>query len=73
MENMKELWRILWVESGWAQQTWKQRAVAAYVCLSLLACFGIAESHILVVTGVVANLCVAVSLARRAKFPYNME
>lgn len=70
MEDMKELWRIFWVESGWAQLTWKQRAIATYVCLSLLACLGLAEpSNILVVFGIVANLGVSVALARRAKFP----
>ena len=70
MEDMKELWRILWFESGWAQLTWKQRAVAVYVCLSLMACLGLAESsNILIMFGIVANLGVSVALAKRSKFP----
>ena len=37
---MKELWNILWVESGWARLTIKERIKMMYFILSLFLVWG---------------------------------
>lgn len=64
---MKELWKILWEDSGWAALTMGERIKAIYFCLSLFVCIVLAEAPFLWLLVAVANLVVSVKAVKTIK------
>lgn len=63
---MKELWNILWVESGWASLTIKERIKMMYFVLSFMLVLASAESiwFLLVTT---LNFAISTKVVRTIK------
>lgn len=64
---MKELFRILWTETGWPRLTTTERVKAAYFGLSLLMLLGCAATSPWGVLLQVANLGVAAKIVGTIK------
>ena len=66
---MKELYKILWVESGWSKMTWKQRLVAVYFGLSMGMVLMCAESKWWILAIMCMNAALSGVIAKNTKFP----
>lgn len=64
---MKELWNILWVESGWASLTIKERIKMMYFMLSFLLVLASAESSIWLLGVTTLNFAISGKIVRTIK------
>lgn len=64
---MKELWNILWVESGWASMTIKERIKMMYFMLSFLLVLASAESSIWLLIATTLNFAISGKIVRTIK------
>ena len=64
---MKELWNILWVESGWAKLTIKERIKMTYFMLSLFLVLASAESPIWLLVAATLNFAISGKIVRTIK------
>lgn len=64
---MKELWNILWVESGWASLTIKECIKMMYFVLSFMLVLASAESSILFLLVTTLNFAISGKLVRTIK------
>lgn len=64
---MKELWKILWVESGWAKLTIEERIKMKYFMLSLFLVLASAESSIWLLGATTLNFALSGKIVRTIK------
>lgn len=64
---MKELWNILWVESGWASLNIKERIKMMYFVLSFMLVLASAESPIWFLLVTTLNFAISGKLVRTIK------
>ena len=64
---MKELWNILWVESGWAKLTIKERIKMTYFMLSLFLVLASAEASMWILIAATLNFAISAKMVRTIK------